>query len=171
MPHLIVGDFDSLDADVKVNYESKSVEFAKFPAEKNATDLELAVDIALQKSPDEVVILGGYGGRADHFLGNIQILARAAKAGIKAYLLSSTTKAFVIDKFAEIAREDYNHVSLVPLEAEATGITTTGLKYPLCADTLRIGTTIGISNEFVDDVATVTVNDGLVLAICTKVKL
>ena len=168
VPHLIVGDFDSLDVNIKADYENKSVTFAEFPVEKNATDLEMAVEMALQKSPDEIIILGGYGGRADHFLGNIQTLVMAAKADAKAFLVSSTTKAFVIDKYAEIPRENFDYISLVPLEAEVSGITTTGLKYPLRSDTLRIGTTVGISNEFVDSVATVVVDEGLLLAICTR---
>jgi ribulose-phosphate 3-epimerase len=169
VPHLIVGDFDSLDTHVKAAYENEDVTFSEFPAEKNATDLELAVDLALGKSPDEIVILGGYGGRADHFLGNIQTLVMAAKADVKAFMVSAATKMFVIDKFAEIPREFYDHISLVPLEAKVSGITTTGLKYPLCDATLHIGNTVGISNEFVDFVATVTVDSGLLLAICTKV--
>ena len=168
VPHLIVGDFDSLDADIKAYYENKDVTFAEFPIEKNATDLEIAVEMALLKSPAEIVILGGYGGRADHFLGNIQTLVMAAKADTKAIMVSPATKAFVIDKFAEIPRENYNYISLVPLEAEVSGITTTGLKYPLRSDVLHIGTTVGISNEFVDSVATITVNGGLLLAICTR---
>ena len=168
VPHLIVGDFDSIDAHIKADYENKNVTFAEFPTEKNATDLEMAVEMALQKSPDEIIILGGYGGRADHFLGNIQTLVMAAKADTKAFLVSSATRAFVIDKYAEIPRENYDYISLVPLEAEVSGITTTGLKYPLRSDTLHIGTTVGISNDFVDSVATVVVDKGLLLAICTR---
>jgi len=171
VPHLIVGDFDSLDKDVKADYKSRQVAFAEFPIGKDSTDLELAVELALQKPSDEIVILGGYGGRVDHFLGNIQTLVMAAKANIKASLASSTTKAFIIDIFAEIPRDDYDYISLVPLEAEVSGITTTGLKYPLRSGTLHIGTTVGISNEFVDSVATVAVDSGLILAICTKAKL
>ena len=171
LPHLIVGDFDSLDESVRVDYESQNVTFAEFPAEKNATDLELAVELALQKSPDEILILGGFGGRADHFLGNIQTLILAAKAGVKAFLLSSTTKTFVIDEFAEIPREDYNYISLVPLEAQVYGITTTGLKYSLHNADMHFGTTVGISNEFVEPVAIVAIKSGLLLAICIKAKL
>ena len=167
-PHLIVGDFDSLDLGLKAVYESKDVIFEEYPSDKDATDLELAVGLALKKFPDEIIILGGYGGRVDHFLGNIHTLVMAAKADVKASLVSSTTKAFIIDKFAEIPREDFDYISLVPLEAEVSGVTTTGLKYPLCKDILRIGTTVGISNEFMDIGATVSVENGLILAICTK---
>ncbi|MDR2182920.1 MAG: thiamine diphosphokinase [Clostridiales bacterium] len=167
--HLIVGDLDSLNEGDKAGFVRQNVEFEEYHTEKNATDLELAVSAALQRNPDEIVILGGFGGRADHFLGNIQTLVMATKADTKAFLASRTTKIFVIDKFAEIPREDYDFISLVPLEAEAKGITTTGLKYPLCSEALRIGTTVGISNEFVDFVATVAVDEGLLLAICTKI--
>jgi len=167
-PNLIVGDFDSIDTVTWSNFKSKNVTFAEFPTDKDSTDLELALELALKRSPDEIVILGGYGNRMDHFLGNIQILVMAAKADVKASLLSSSTKVLVIDKFAEIPRDNYDYISLMPLEAEVSGITTTGLKYPLCSDTLRIGTTIGFSNEFVDYVAAIAVENGLLLAICTK---
>ena len=168
VPHLIVGDLDSLDEAVKADFVRQGVKFEEYSAEKNATDLELAMEFALQKSPDEILILGGYGGRVDHFLGNIQALIFAAKADIKVSLADAATSIFVIDKFVEIARENYDYLSLIPLEAQVTGVTTSGLKYPLRAATLHLGSTVGISNEFLEDVATITVENGLLLAVCTK---
>ena len=170
VPHLIVGDLDSLDETIKADFMRQNVEFEEFAVEKDATDLELAMHIALQRNPDEIVILGGYGGRADHFLGNVQVLINAAKADVKTSLVDSFNVMFVIDKFAEISCEDYDYISLIPLEAEVKGVTTSGLKYPLHEATLCLGSTVGISNEFVDDVATVSINGGLLLAICTKRK-
>jgi len=168
VPDLIVGDMDSVDESTKKCYESLEVEFSAYPSEKNATDLELAVHVASQMQSAEIVILGGYGGRVDHFLSNIQVLVRAAKAGIDAFLVNSTTKSFIIHSFAEIHREDYNCISLIPISTEVKGITTTGLKYPLRNETLYIGTTVGISNEFASFVATVTLEEGLLLTVCTK---
>ena len=167
VPHLIVGDLDSLDEAIKADFMRQNVKFEEFAAEKDATDLELAMHIALQRDPDEIVILGGYGGRTDHFLGNLQVLINAAKAGVEASLVDSTTMTFVIDKFTEISRKNYDYISLIPLEAEVKGVTTGGLKYPLYESTLCLGSTVGISNEFVNDVATVSINSGLLLAICT----
>jgi thiamine pyrophosphokinase len=167
-PDLIVGDLDSIDGDTLEKFQAMDVAFEKFPVAKDFTDLELSIDLALAKKPDEIVILGGFGGRADHFLGNIHALVPAAKAGVPAFLLDAGCRAFVICGTVELVREDYDVVSLIPLTTEVLGVCTAGLEYALENETLRIGTTRGISNKFVSDVAEVSVCEGLLLVICAK---
>jgi len=168
IPNYLFGDFDSLDAILLAKYRAMAVSEINFPTQKDATDLELAVSFALTKSPSKLIILGGFGGRADHFLGNIHVLISAATAGICAALLDSTTCVQVISGYCEILREQYSQISLIPLTTHVTDVKTFGLQYPLCGETLQIGTTRGISNTFVAAVATISISDGLLLAICTK---
>lgn len=169
VPNVILGDMDSVDPAITHKFKGWGVIFEKFPAQKDATDLELAISFAMQKQPDQIVVLAGFGGRPDHFIGNIHALVPAAKSSIKAFLLGPNAKASIIHGYASIAREHYDHISLIPLTTEARGVTTRGLAYPLQNETLHIGTTRGISNAFTEDAATISVNaDGLLLAICTR---
>ncbi|MCL2396884.1 MAG: thiamine diphosphokinase [Defluviitaleaceae bacterium] len=167
-PDVIVGDLDSIDADVLAYFQDMDVVFEKFPAAKESTDLELAIGLAMTKNPAEIIVLGAFGGRVDHFLGNIHALIPVVKSKVKASLVDFAIKAMIIHEVAEITRESYDTISLIPLTSAASGVTTAGLKYPLRDEVLHIGTTRGISNIFVENTASVTVAEGLLLAICTK---
>ena len=168
MPDCLIGDFDSTDLRLLEHYKEQNIEIVRFLAQKDATDLELAVKFALRKNPAEIVILGGFGGRSDHFLGNIHALIPAANVGVSASLLSENAFARLISSNCVFQREQYVQISLIPLTTTVTGITTTGLRYPLHNETLQIGTSRGISNAFSADTATVSIADGVLLAICTK---
>lgn len=167
-PDVIVGDFDSINQDIIAKFVDDGVVFEKYPKHKDATDLELAVSTAISKNPDEIIILGAFGGRPDHFLGNIHALMPAAKAGIRAYLLSSTAKAALIYNYLEIDKENYDHISLIPITTEVKGIFTTGLEYALQNEAIEIGCTKGISNKFTTKTAKISLRKGILLAICTK---
>ena len=167
VPNLIVGDLDSIDGKVLAEFSKLNVEFHIFPKAKDATDLELAVEAAKQHSPHEITILGGFGGRVDHLFGNVNVLVAATLSGINISMLDLHTKITVIQNTAEIAKEDYEYISLIPL-AEGTRITACGLEYPLNKDILGLWTTLGISNKFCSDIAAITLESGLLLAVCTK---
>jgi len=169
VPNLIIGDLDSIDNNVLTKFKSLHVEFQVFPPAKDATDLELAIETAKQYNPHEITILGGFGGRVDHLFGNVNVLIAAAISGIKIAMLDLHTKITVIQKTAEIMKEDYEYISLIPL-TKAARVTTCGLEYPLYGDTLEMWSTRGISNKFSSDIAAITLESGLLLAICTKVR-
>ena len=67
-----------------------------------------------------------------------------------------------------LKREDGVFVSLVPFGGDASGVSTRGLYYPLDGAVLRMGSSRGISNVFVDDEAYVEVKDGLLLVILSR---
>ena len=167
VPNMLLGDLDSINSAVLMQFEMQGVAVKRFSAEKDFTDLELAIEHAICQNPDKITILGGFGGRADHFLGNIHALITAAKAGVEAVLLDDGIKACVICSCTEIKQTNYNNISLIPLTTQVCGVTTCGLQYPLNGETLKIGSARGVSNKFAAPTATIGFTSGLLLIICS----
>jgi thiamine pyrophosphokinase len=169
-PDLLVGDMDSISPQSLETLTNRpGVEVRIVPAEKDETDLELALLSALERGAKEITILGGLGGRLDHTLGNIYLLAapQLDQAGAKARLLAEQEEIFVIrgGQTLELAGQPGDILSLLPLTPAATGIQTENLYYPLRREPLYIGPTRGISNVFTAQTASVTFEDGLLLVI------
>jgi len=175
-PHCLIGDFDSTPAKLLEAYKAQGIPAFPFPTDKNDTDLALAVAHALMFAPESITIVGASGGRVDHALGNIQLLAHIGEnfGDTQAEIWDETTSIRLVhaqsccEIFYTFPREQYSTLSLLPLGTRATGITTRGLKYELENDTLRIGETRGISNEFVENTAEISVESGLLLVIRSK---
>jgi thiamine pyrophosphokinase len=163
--HLAVGDFDSVDPAALARAEADGVPIDRHPAAKDATDLELALAAAAARHPDQIVVVGGAGGRLDHLLGGLLALTDDAYAAIEVSALVGAARVFVVRHRLEVAADLGDLLTLLPVGGPATGITTTGLRYPLLGETLHPGSTRGVSNEVVDHLATVTVESGVLLAV------
>jgi thiamine pyrophosphokinase len=165
---IIVGDFDSADPKIVDTAVARGARLERHPAEKDATDLELALLTAEAQGAREVMVVGGAGGRLDHLLANLALLAAPRFAGLEITALVGEAFATVIQPNrapTELHDEPGALLTLVPLGGDACGVTTDGLQYPLHDEDLRAGTTRGVSNVFLGDTATVAVRDGVLLAI------
>lgn len=169
MPHLLVGDLDSVEPDEVTQMESAGVTILRSSPHKDETDLELAIDAAIEAGADEVMLVGATGGRLDQTLANLLILAQR-DWGATLQILDGEQRALLICAPAtqEIAGEPGALVSAIPLSARVTGITYAGLAYPLTNHTLTLGSTRGVSNELATPVARVEVASGLLLLIVGK---
>lgn len=165
LPQVLVGDFDSLAPDIVQKMKKAGVELLIYPAAKDETDMELAVDLAITRGATEIRILGGIGGRLDHTLGNIGLLLKAYQKGVAASLVDLYQELIITDNRIELRSQPGKAVSLIPLTPKVTGVTTHGLKYPLDGAELYFSQTRGIHNEFVGDTATVSLADGILLLI------
>ena len=164
-PTILLGDFDSIsDSDYKY-FQEHGVEIVKFPAEKDMTDTEIAVELAMERGCDSIVIIGGVGTRLDHSLSNIFLLKRMLDKDVKGIVANEFNEITLISDRIRIKREVGIKVSLLPVSEKVCGVTTKGLYYPLKDADIEIGSTWGVSNEFVDDMAEVTINKGLLLVI------
>ncbi len=164
-PHLVVGDLDSLDADARSRLSRLKVE--RHPAEKDKTDTELAVDRALAAGADEVILLGALGGaRLDHAVANTMLLA-LERMSSRLRLVRGPLSMRVIHggQRADLPGREGDLVTLVALGGDAEGIVTAGLRYPLRSETLRLGSSRGVSNEIGARGASVTVGSGCLLVI------
>ncbi len=162
---LAIGDFDSVTPEGLAAAESAGARIERHPAAKDATDLELALDAAVALVPARIVVIGSGGGRLDHLLGSLLLLAdeRYAAAEIDAYL--GATRVYVIRGSRTLPGVPGELVSLMPVHGAAEGVTTDGLEYPLRGETLPPGTSRGISNVFVAAEARITVERGCLLAV------
>lgn len=169
-PDWLVGDMDSISpASLEILQNTPGVQVKIVPVEKDETDLELALLTALELGARDITILGGLGGRLDHTLGNIYLLAAAqlAEAGARARLLAEAEEVTVLrgGEELELQGQPGELVSLIPLTPAAQGIRTGGLYYPLRGEPLYIGPTRGISNQFTGTSATISFEEGLLMVI------
>jgi len=164
-PDVIIGDMDSIDPALLANYSIQGIKIIKYPANKDFTDTELALDYALGLKPDSIFIWGALGGRIDHTLANVFLLCKGQEKGIRTYLLDEYGEAFVLDKEATFVNETGKTISLLALSPEVTGITLSGFLYPLKEGTLIMGESRGISNIITDARASISVRQGKLLIV------
>lgn len=167
-PDLVVGDLDSLPENELSRLEQAGVRVVRFPTHKNETDLELALQAAVEQGFDVIIIMGALGGRLDQTLGNINLLAAPFLQGKAVHLDDGRQEVFRITSAAEIRGEPGDTVSLLPVEGEAQGVTTVGLKYPLDGETLYSYQTRGISNVMQGKTARVELSRGVLLCVHTR---
>jgi len=166
-PTAILGDMDSLPPDLLAAWRAGGGETLIFPPEKDETDLELALRYVLQRGACRIAVLGALGGRVDHELANLLLLAAPMLDGIDAAVLDRRTRVVAVKNETELSGRPGDLLSLLPVTASATGIVTEGLTYRLDGDTLLLGLARGVSNVFVQERIAVRLAAGVLLAIHT----
>ncbi len=161
-PHVLIGDLDSFGAS---RIRPEDVEVSIHPMSKDATDLELAVDYALEQGADEIVILGAVGARLDQTLANVGLLTKPSLEHVPTKLLGPDWEAFLIWSEGTVQGELGDVVSLIPMTPEVAGITTDGLEYPLRRGRLRAGYTLGVSNTLTAPQALIEIKTGILLVV------
>jgi len=167
-PDVLLGDFDSIESEHLEYYMKQNVEILKFPAEKDMTDTELAVNTAIDRGYKNIVIIGGTGTRLDHTLSNIFLLKLMLDRGVKGRIINEYNEMFLINDSTEIEAEDGCYLTLLPLTSKVEGITTEGLYYPLRGEAIEMGSTRGVSNCFVEKKARISITSGILIAIKTR---
>ncbi|MFP3854185.1 MAG: thiamine diphosphokinase, partial [Anaerolineales bacterium] len=138
LPHLVIGDFDSLDPSTLEDLRKQEVELLEHPRRKDATDLELALLEAKERGATALSILGAVGGRWDQSLANFHLIASSRWQGMKVEVVDGPQKLLPIhpDRPLELHGEPGDLVSLIPLGGDAEGVHTSGLEYPLDGERL-----------------------------------
>lgn len=162
-PAIIIGDLDSAPNELVQLARKRGAEVVCHPTRKDQTDLELALDLVTQRAVSETMIFGSLGGRLDHALANIFLLARETEAPVR--ITGPDYEVSLIAGHGELVGHSGDTVTLLPMGTEATGIHTTGLEYRLDGENLGHGSSRGVSNVMTHDMATVTVEHGRLLAI------
>ena len=139
-PDLVIGDFDSLET------APNGIPCERFPREKDDTDLALALDMASKRGYTHIMITGAWGGRPDHAVGNLQLLAKAARRGFFAQMLCDGYTATAITGGNALRLRGHGIVSVFAYGGRARGVTIRGLKYPLESAVLEDDTPLGVSN-------------------------
>jgi thiamine pyrophosphokinase len=170
-PSVVVGDFDSLEALPLQQLEAQGSEIIRVAAEKDETDSELAVLTAIERGATAITILGALGGsRFDHTIANVMLLAGFESPVLRIVDGPSTCWLLRGPGSSEINGHSGDLLSLIPLTAQASGVRTTNLYYPLRSETLRFGKPRGVSNVLTAEHAEVSLQSGLLLLIHTDVE-
>ncbi|MBN2796722.1 MAG: thiamine diphosphokinase [Clostridia bacterium] len=165
IPQLILGDLDSVKEEVLQQYDF--VEQKTFPKRKDATDSELALDYAIALNPKELVMLGFTGGRLDHCLTNMHMLKRVP-TNIRASLVDAHNKVYYCESDFEYQGQIGENLSIIPVTEKVTGITTEGLDYPLCNETLYLDGSRGVSNVLKASYVKIETQSGSYFVILSK---
>lgn len=159
---LVVGDLDSVDHAL---LDRPGLEVDRHPAAKDQTDIVLALDRARDLGAHAVVVVSGGGGRLDHALANLLVLASPRYAGLQMRALIGDAEIAVVRDHHAMTAPEGTVVSLFAVDGPALGVTTDGLRYPLHDEVLDPLSSRGVSNEFVGGPAAVRLTDGVLLVI------
>ena len=158
---VIVGDFDSASPQALASAGRQR----RYPVDKDATDLELALREARDLGAERITLIGGGGGRLDHLLANATVLGSDDLADIEVDALMGEARLWVVRRQQEITGRAGQLVSLLPLGGSARGVHTAGLRWVLRGEMLLAGSARGVSNEMTGSRAKVSLSSGVLLVI------
>lgn len=160
-PDLLVGDFDSL------GQPPEDIPLLRFPAEKDDTDMGLALETGYERGFRAFLIYGGGGGRVDHFLANLQSMGGLSARGAQVRMVCPGYQVLAVTEgnLTLPPRKPGTLVSVFCHGERAEGVTLKGLKFPLSKATLTCNRPLGVSNEVACGEACVTVEKGTLLVV------
>lgn len=161
----IIGDYDS--ASSPPSSEDGNTIF--LPTEKDMTDTEAALTLAIEKGATDITIAGGLGGRFDHTMGNIGILAGYNSEKIKVSIMDGQNHVAMLNPGSHTIKKGiYKYVGIISYGETARGVTLTGFKYPLRGFDLKNNTSLGVSNEITGKQGTIEFEEGRLLVIRSR---
>ena len=161
-PTHLIGDYDSMDLPDLDNV-------IKLPMEKDMTDTEAAVDMAVNLGFDHITILGGLGGRFDHTMGNLGVMAKyCGKIPYLTMVDGQNCIRMVVPGRYELDQNPYKYLGIISYGDFAEKVTLRGVKYPLEDYFLTHETSLGVSNEITAETAEISFASGKLLVILSK---
>lgn len=162
-----VGDFDSINEKENILIKEYAGNYKQYPAEKNLTDIEIALLKAFEFSPDKIYLFGMTGGRLDHELINIQLLHSIVKKDIHGMIIDKQNiiELTTANNYTVVHNDDYPNISFVPFSKIVRGLTLRGFYYPLENKDISWGSTLCISNKLLTSNGTFFYREGILLLI------
>lgn len=161
-PHVVIGDFDSYPQSL-VNAQK----IIRLNPVKDMTDTQEAIDEAILRGATHITMLGALGGRIDHTMANIHLLKYAHTKGVTVEIADVNSYVTLVSGNQSVSRVDGFCLSLIPL-TDCEGVSVSGVYYPLEEAFMPVGNPYGISNEFIEDTAHISVKHGELLLILCK---
>lgn len=168
VPDTVIGDLDSVDDSTRQHLEHSGTRVIAYPRSKDETDLELALLYAVEQGATQIVVLGAKGGRIDHELGNLLLLAHPRLVEVEVRMCCGDQEVLLIRDQAVLEGQVGDLLSLLPIGGDVHGVSSSGLEYALEDETLWFGPARGVSNVFVSPTARVRVRDGVLWAVHTR---
>jgi thiamine pyrophosphokinase len=165
-PHLVIGDFDSLTKDEISKLKAKGASLVRYPADKDETDLELALEYALNAGGQNITLYGLLGGRWDMSFANLLLLAAPRFSGVQCRVIAGERAHILILRGGETLKlqgQTGDTVSVLPIHGDVHGLTYRGLKWSLKNADLDFGSPRGVSNTFTGSQAMIRLEAGVAL--------
>lgn len=168
IPDIVAGDFDSVEDESLDEFSSMpEVEILRLNPIKDDTDTEFVIREAIRRGAKRITILGATGTRLDHVLANIYLLGIGLEEGVSIELVDKHNRIRMISDSLEISKREQfgDYVSVLPVKGDAKGVTLEGMKYPLKDANIACFSSLGVSNEIVNEIAYVSLRQGSLLVI------
>ena len=162
---LLVGDLDSVSADGRQEAEAQGTRIERHPVYKDATDMELALEAARRRRPRKVIVIGGHGGRQDHYLANALLLPSPTFADLDIEWRAGRARLYAVHRHLELDGRVGSSITLLAVGGPARGVETAGLRWNLNHEDLEPGSTRGVSNEFRTERAAISIEAGTLLVV------
>lgn len=171
-PAAAFGDFDSVSETEMAEIEQVVTDLKKFKPEKDETDMELALNWALEQKPDSIKIFGATGGRLDHLMANIHLLVKPLQKGSEIHIEMIDEKNTLYVKkagtYTVSKMDEYKYISFLPVTSAVSGMTLENFKYALNDCHIPMGSTLCISNELIRGHGTFSFSEGILLVVRSR---
>lgn len=171
-PSAAFGDFDSVTEAELAEIEKTVSDLNKYKPEKDETDMELALNWALEQEPESIRVFGATGGRLDHLMANIQLLVKPLQDSSSIHIEIIDTKNILYVKgpgsYTVSKLDEFKYISFLPVSPAVSGMTLENFKYPLKDCHIPIGSTLCISNELIRGHGTFSFSEGILLVVRSK---
>ena len=171
IPHRIVGDFDSVkEKTLEFFREKDGIDWVGLIPEKDDTDTEAAIRGAIESQCERIHLLGATGSRIDHVFANIHLLGMGFGKGVQIIMADTHNRIRLTEKGISIKKKEQfgDYVSLLPFAGEVEGLTLKGMKYPLKDYNYPCFSSLGISNEIVEEEAVISFKKGVLMVVESK---
>lgn len=159
--NILIGDFDSLGT-----IPEGDMEVLQVPAEKDLTDTQIAVETALARGADEIILIGGLGSRMDHSLSTLAILEDLRERHVHAHINNGYNRVHYLNASSTlILRSGFRYLSVLAIDEKIKGLSIDGCKYPLKRATLNRRLQYAISNEITGNCAMISLRRGRIFVI------
>ncbi len=168
LPDVIAGDMDSVSKETIAYFQGyPRIHWERLNPVKDDTDTEFSIRYAIAHGAEEIIILGGTGTRLDHVLANIGLLEIGLESGVSITLMDSHNRIRMLDRSVRIRKDEQygKYVSLIPYSGTVSKVTLKGMKYPLTDYELGSFSSLGVSNEILEEEAEISFQSGLLLLI------
>ncbi|MBP3371061.1 MAG: thiamine diphosphokinase [Clostridia bacterium] len=166
-PDLVVGDMDSVNDSTLDRVDADGVRTMRYPVEKDMTDTQIALEVAISEGARSITLLGALGGRVDHTLANISLMSSYHRRGIRIAIMDNNTAMFVGERTITFRAVKGSTVSIFPVEEGVRVLRSEGLYYPLNDLVIPMDGTLCISNQMISDRVILDVRNGSILLIVT----
>lgn len=166
-PDILIGDLDSLSKNRLAMLENIKIERKIFDSDKDLTDMQIAINFAIELAYDEIIIFGGIGSRIDHTLANIFLLNSYFEKNIRIKLIDENNYIYLLNGNNELKNIPNFNLSILPIK-EGTSICLQGVKWPLNNHILKYQESLTVSNKIIENKAKISIKNGPCLIIYSK---